>query len=150
MESLFNKEHNQKIIHRINSLTPSSSAQWGKMNPAQMFKHSQVGLQGAFGEIKFKRGLIALLFGKAAKKILTNDQPFKKNLPTDKAFIIVGQQVNFEDEKKKLIELVQRFEAKGAAGITSDPHPFFGKLTTAEWDSLQWKHLDHHLRQFGA
>ena len=46
--------------------------------------------------------------------------------------------------------LLKKFVEKGEAGISKEVHPFFGKLTTAEWDTLQWKHLDHHLRQFGA
>jgi hypothetical protein len=25
-----------------------------------------------------------------------------------------------------------------------------GKLNEADWNNLQWKHLDHHLRQFGV
>ena len=34
--------------------------------------------------------------------------------------------------------------------VTQDPHPFFGRMTGEEWDRLLWKHLDHHLRQFGV
>ncbi|OFY88006.1 MAG: hypothetical protein A3F72_08535 [Bacteroidetes bacterium RIFCSPLOWO2_12_FULL_35_15] len=149
MKSLFNTQHNQEIIDRINSLTPESRAQWGKMNVAQMFVHNQVGLKGAFGEMKFKRGLIALLFGKMAKKVLTNEKHFKHNLPTDKAFLITEQK-QFKEEQQKLIQLVTRFSNDGPKGLTQEPHPFFGKLTSEEWDILQWKHMDHHLRQFGV
>ena len=28
-------------------------------------------------------------------------------------------------------------------------HPFFGPLTNGEWNALQWKHIKHHLKQFG-
>jgi hypothetical protein len=48
------------------------------------------------------------------------------------------------------VDLVERFGAAGAAGRLVPQHPFFGPLTSAEWDVLMWKHLDHHLRQFGA
>jgi hypothetical protein len=27
---------------------------------------------------------------------------------------------------------------------------FFGRMSGAEWGVTQYKHLDHHLRQFGA
>jgi hypothetical protein len=70
-------------------------------------------------------------------------------LPTDKNFIIADQR-DFEEEKRKLISLVQRFGATGPAGITEKQHPFFGMLTTDEWDKLMGKHLDHHLSQFGT
>jgi hypothetical protein len=32
-------------------------------------------------------------------------------------------------------------------GLTSNS---FGKLSTIEWNNLFYKHLDHHLRQFGV
>ncbi|HMG14474.1 MAG TPA: DUF1569 domain-containing protein, partial [Saprospiraceae bacterium] len=114
----------------------------------QMLTHCEAPLKVAFGELKLKRGLMGVLFGKMVKKKLTNDLPFEKNMPTDKAFI-VKHDPEFESAKNNLISLVKRFSDKGPSALISEPHPFFGKLTTEEWDKLQWKHLDHHLRQFG-
>lgn len=150
MKSLFNQSDNRELIDRINKLNASTPAIWGKMNVSQMLSHSQAPLQVAFGELKLKRGLISVLLGGIIKKKLMRDEkPFDRNLPTDKAFIIADQKV-FEEEKRKLSELVQRFVLKGPSALTKETHPFFGKLTAHEWDVLQWKHLDHHLRQFGA
>ena len=53
-------------------------------------------------------------------------------------------------EKKILLSYIDRFLAIGPEVIANKKHPFFGELTFEEWDKLQWKHLDHHLRQFGA
>lgn len=150
MKSLFNTTDNQEIITRINTLNNASQGQWGKMNVSQMLGHCQEPLRSAFGELKLKRGLISILLGGYFKgKMVKDEQPFTRNLPTDKAFIIVERR-EFEQERKKLIELVSKFEQKGPEGITKDSHPFFGKMTPQEWDIIQWKHLDHHLRQFGA
>lgn len=150
MQSLFNTTDNQKIIDRINSLSNTSQAQWGKMNVAQMLAHNQVPLKVAFGEHKLKRGLMSILFGKMFKnKLMKDEKPFDRNLPTDKTFIVVDQR-EFEKEKNALSELIKNFVEKGPNGLTKDPHPFFGELTGEEWDKLQWKHMDHHLRQFGA
>jgi hypothetical protein len=150
MKSLFDPSHNQEIIDRINTLTPASEAQWGKMNASQMLAHCQPPLLVAFGELQIKRNFLSILFGGMVKRMLVKDEkPFKRNSPTEKTFVIADKR-DFEKEKNKLIELVQRFSKQGPAGIRKDPHPFFGKLTTQEWDVLQWKHLDHHLRQFAA
>ena len=150
MKSLFNKTDNQDIINRINNLKPESQAKWGKMNVSQMLAHCQVPLQVAYGELKLKRGLISILLGSIIKKKLTKDeQPFSRNLPTDKAFIIANKK-EFEQEQKKLLELTKKFEQIGPAGITKESHPFFGTMTPKEWDIIQWKHLDHHLNQFGV
>lgn len=150
MKSLFNTNENQEMISRINSLTNTSQAQWGKMNVSQMLSHCQVPLKVAFGEMKLKRGIPGILFGSMIRKKLTRDEkPFDKNLPTDKGFIVVDKR-EFEKEKTDLIHTIQQFAAIGPDGLSKDPHPFFGKLTSSDWDIIQWKHLDHHLRQFGA
>jgi len=119
------------------------------MSVDQMLVHGQRPLQVAFGELKLKRTFIGFLFGSIAKKKLTSDEPWKKNLPTDKNFI-VKEHYNVDGEKKSLIRLVQRFGQAGPNEISKEPHPFFGQLTSQEWDTLTWKHLDHHLKQFGA
>jgi hypothetical protein len=149
MQSLFDSKTNEEIINRINSLAVDSKNEWGKMNVSQMLKHSQQPLLVAFGDKKLKRGLMGILFGNMAKKAFLKPGDFKKNLPTDPSFLVKDQK-EFEEEKQKLIELVKRFAASGSASISKDPHPFFGKLTVDEWDTLQIKHLDHHLRQFGV
>ena len=149
MKSLFNAPDNQEVIDRINALTPASKPLWGKMHVAQMLAHAQQPLKVAFGELKLKRGVIGFLFGKMAKRQMLASEQLKKNLPTVKEFM-VKTDLLFEEEKKKLIALVQRFYQAGSKGLTQDAHPFFGKLTSEEWDKLQYIHLDHHLRQFGV
>lgn len=150
MKSLFNPSDNQEIINRIHQLSATAQPQWGKMNVSQMLAHCQSPLHVAFGELQLKRNLMSILFGGMVKRSLIKDEkPFKQNLPTSASFIVTDIR-EFEKEKNKLIELVQRFSKNGAAALRKDPHPFFGKLTTTEWDILQWKHLDHHLRQFAV
>jgi hypothetical protein len=150
MISLFNPTDNSEIINRIKKLTPTAKAQWGKMQVHQMLAHAQQPLKVAFGEAKPKRAFISLLLGGYfKKKIIGNEKPFPKQLPTDKTFVIKHHPA-FEEEKTRLIEMVKRFIEKGHEAITKGPHPFFGKMTVEEWDRLQAKHLDHHLRQFGV
>src|SRR4051812_11868944 len=126
MKSLFNPTHNQEIVDRINTLTPASQAQWGKMNVSQMLAHSQQPLRVAYGELQLKRSLLGIIFGGMVKRMMVNDEkPFKPNSPTDKTFVVMDNR-DFETEKKKLIELVQHF-SNGPEVIRKDPHPFFGK-----------------------
>ena len=150
MKSLFNSTDNQEMVNRFNSLTPFTQAKWGKMNVTQMCSHCNNALKIAFGELKLKPNLIGILFGSIAKKmVIHSNQTMKKNLPTDKALIIVDKG-GFEKEKQAVISIIQRFSEKGSSGLANETHPFFGKLNTEEWDKLSWKHLDHHLRQFGT
>ena len=146
VKNLFNASVKQEIIDRINKLTPDSKALWGKMNVVQMLAHLQMPVGVALGDHKLKRTFIGILFGSMAKKILYNDKPFKRHLPTDKSFIMKDAK-DFNHEKKKLLEMISRFTE---ANMIDEPHPFFGKLTNEQWSIGSWKHLDHHLQQFGV
>jgi hypothetical protein len=150
MKSLFNAIDNNEIIGRIEKLSPSSRAIWGKMSVSQALQHCQQPLKVAFGELKLKRSLLGVLFGKTYRKKLTaDDQPFPRHSPTDKKFI-VKDEPDFDLAKTKLILLVRKFAEKGPEGISKNVHPFFGHMTVHEWNKLMYKHLDHHLRQFGV
>ncbi|MDP3556162.1 MAG: DUF1569 domain-containing protein [Bacteroidota bacterium] len=150
MESLFKQEVAQKYINRINNLSNRSASQWGKMNVGQMLTHCQKPILIATGDlIPTVNPLLKFLFGKSAKKQAVGDKEFKKNLPTFKEAIIVDQRV-FDSEKNKLISLIETYQQKGEAGLTKNSHPFFGEMSVSDWNALQVKHLDHHLKQFGA
>jgi hypothetical protein len=149
MENIFDKATADAILFRLEQLQPNSKSLWGKMNVAQMLSHLQAPVEVAIGEKTLKRNLIGMLLGSFAKKQLVNDKPFKKSLPTDGSYIRKSEHV-FDEEKTKLISLFNRFVAGGTAGLIKSPHPFFGKMTEAEWSYSLWKHFDHHLRQFGV
>ena len=149
MKSLFSAQDNQEIIDRINKLTPETPAVWGKMNVGQMLCHCQQPLRVAYGEMKEKQTVIGRLFGGIAKKQLLGDKPMKRNLPTARSFVVTDAR-EFNHEKMQLTELVRKFHSVGPSVLTKEAHPFFGKLTIEEWDKLSWKHLDHHLQQFGV
>jgi hypothetical protein len=147
MHTLFEPSTTDEIISRLNRIGPSTTPKWGKMNAAQMMAHCQAPFLVYFGEKKMKRGLISLLFGKVAKKKLFVKEPWRRNLPTAKAFKILEEK-NFEKEKSLLISLVRRFADEGYT-VTVSVHPFFGKMSSQEWGLFSYKHLDHHLQQFG-
>jgi Protein of unknown function (DUF1569) len=80
---------------------------------------------------------------------LRDDKPMMRNSPTSKELVIEDDH-DFAIERARLGTLIGRFAAAGPAGCTSHPHAFFGPLTPEEWGILMYKHLDHHLRQFGV
>jgi len=83
------------------------------------------------------------------KPIYTNETPFSKNSPTDKKLVVLDQR-DFLREQQELKMKVRQFREGGDAQCTRHPHPFFGPLTPQEWSRGMYKHLDHHLRQFGT
>lgn len=151
MESLFNTETHQAILNRINSLNESSQASWGKMNVGQMLKHCQLPLEIATKKrqmttkVGFLKGLI---FKSIVKSHMYNDKPWKQNLQTPKEFIVTDAQV-FANEKDNLVNLINEFaDKKDSANWPT--HPIFGDFTTEQRGKMQYKHLDHHLKQFGV
>jgi hypothetical protein len=149
MANIFVASDNSNLIERIQSLTPESKPLWGKMNVSQMLLHAQKPLDVAQGKLVLKRGLIGFLFGKMAKNSFMKADEFKKSLPTVPQFKITDTP-KFEKEKQVLISIVQNFGRAGTSIISNKKHPFFGELDDEEWGILQYKHLDHHLKQFGV
>ncbi|MEO6831560.1 MAG: DUF1569 domain-containing protein, partial [Chitinophagaceae bacterium] len=92
---------------------------------------------------------IMKIFGPGIKKMFMADKPVKRNQPTAKSMRITNPK-DFENEKAGLIKILKEFSEIGKAGKLPDRHPYFGKFTTEEWNTMQVKHLDHHLIQFGV
>lgn len=151
MKSLFDPQQSEAFIERIKRLAPMSEAKWGGMSVSQMMAHLQVPLNLALDYIEIKPNKwITFLFGKRAKRnMVADERPFEKNIPTFKQARIKEAR-QFEPEREKLIALIKAFQAGGPNSITKKPHPFFGEMTPQDWDILQTKHIDHHLRQFGV
>lgn len=149
MNNLFNQSDVSEMLKRIEKLTPDSQSQWGKMNVAQMLAHSTISLETAMGKNVIKRAFVGRIIGTMLKASVLSEKPFGKNSPTDKSYIFPVN-LNFEEEKSKTMASVKKFAEGGPTHCTTHPHPFFGKFTPEQWAVFQWKHLDHHLRQFGV
>jgi len=144
--SLYDHESRAAIVRRIHALHEHSPRRWGKMTPAQMLAHCRVGLEVALGETRPKRALLGLFVGWFAKRVALGNKPLPKNMPTGPEFLIHSPR-SLEVERRALLEALERFGAK-PKHIGQFPHPFFGSMTAEEHDRLQWRHLEHHLRQF--
>src|SRR5690606_7487936 len=145
MRSLFETESWNEIKNRLNTLNLESERKWGKMDISQMLHHCQHPLNVSLGKGNIKKQFFPLAF--LFKKSLYNDKPWRQNLPTAKSFKITEQK-DFEPEKIALEKLIDEFhQLKNKTQW--EPHPLFGKFTPQQWGQMQYKHLDHHLRQFG-
>lgn len=149
MKSLFNQKDVSEILERIGKLAPNSQRQWGKMNVSQMLAHCNVSMETAMGVNFIKRVFIGRIIGTLMKSKVLSEKPFGRNSPTDKSYIFPAD-LEFEAEKSKAIASIKKFHEGGPSKCTTHPHPFFGKFTPEEWAVFEWKHLDHHLRQFGV
>jgi hypothetical protein len=150
MKNLFEAARVEELKQRIALLRPDSERQWGTMKPAQVLEHCSRGIETALGDKTPPRVLVGRLLGWFVKpKVMGNDEPLRRNSPTARMFVVEDER-DFGTERLRLCGLIDRFAAAGPAGCSSHPHAFFGRLTPGEWAILMYKHLDHHLRQFGV
>ncbi|MDP4261042.1 MAG: DUF1569 domain-containing protein [Bacteroidota bacterium] len=147
VRNLFDPAVKEDIITRINKLTPQSKGLWGKMTVGQMLAHLQVPIGVAEGTRTLKRTFFARLVGPLVKSVIYNEKPFKRGLPTDPSFVMTGSEKDFETEKQKLLSMINNFTE---VNMVNEIHPFFGRMTKEQWSKGTWKHLDHHLQQFGV
>jgi Protein of unknown function (DUF1569) len=150
MRNLFDPATAKEMKERIGRLGPNSQRQWGRMTAAQALAHLSTGMEWAVGDSKPPRMLVGYLFGPIAKsQLLKDERPMSKNAPTAKALVVADAR-DLDRERERLCALIDRFCSGGSQKCTTHPHTFFGPLTPDEWSRLQYKHVDHHLRQFGV
>ena len=148
-KTLFSKATANNIIERVNRLQPGNKARWGEMNATEMLFHSNLCNEEIFQpgmpakKTTFKQYMLRIL----ALYIVPN---FKKGIRGDAKKETVGKidVKDFEQQRRKFIELINRFpDHKGELTL---PHIAFGNISTAEWGIAAYKHMYHHLRQFGV
>jgi hypothetical protein len=150
MKTIFDYTTREGLINRINSLTRTNTAQWGKMNIYQMTKHCVIWNDWILGKNQtvYVQEFLGRIFGKMAlKSTVGNDKPMKKNMPAGRAFTIKEKEGDLELQKTIWMKQIAEYE------YFSNPnfiHDFFGKMKTDEIGILAYKHFDHHLRQFNA
>ena len=148
--NIFTKEVSDQVIGRINNLTPETKPKWGTMNVSQMLAHCCVAYELVYDNIHPKPNAFTKFMIKLfAKKIVTGDAPYKRNSRTAPMFVMKDDK-DFEKEKKRLVDYITKTQELGEANFDGKENISFGKLTKNEWDNLFYKHLDHHLNQFGV
>jgi hypothetical protein len=146
MKRLHDSAVRASIRSRIENLTPSSARRWGKMSVDQMLWHCNQVLGTSLGDIRVEPRLPP--FPVPMLKFMLFNLPWPHGAPTAPEYT-AAEQRPFEAERAKCLELIDRFAAQDIAKTTW-PHAVFGQLTGPEWSRLQFKHLDHHLKQFSA
>jgi hypothetical protein len=147
MKSIFQAESRDEITHRINLLTPTHQAQWGKMTVEQMVRHCTLCEEYYHGKIKIDRSFIGRFFGGSALKSMLRNEASQlgRNAPTAALFKVTEQIDDQEGEKEKWKSLIRQYESFNKNDFT---HWFFGNMSREQLGQFIYKHCDHHLRQF--
>jgi hypothetical protein len=147
MKTVLDQAIRNELISRIKTISESSKPQWGKMNVYQMLKHCTLADEMYLGKHKTDRVFIGRIFGKIAlKKVLGDDSPLGKSTPTMPFMKIKEENGDIPAQKQGWIATINEYESYNGDFV----HPFFGRMTEEQLGQMAYKHIDHHLRQFGA
>ena len=149
METVFDPSTRDELLRRLDAVHSNSARQWGKMTPAQMLEHLARTLEMPTGRYPQKQILAGKLLGWVFRKQFLGEKPFAKNSPTGPDFVVRDEPA-LEAGREKVKSLIREVATVGEKGCDGRVHAFFGALTGAEWGVVTYKHVDHHLRQFGA
>ena len=150
MKSVFKAADVAELKERINKLTPTTERKWGKMTVSQMLAHCNVTYELVYEDKHPKPNAVAKFLLKAfVKSTVVGAKPYKQNLHTAPAFMVKDDK-NFEAEKARLLAHIDKTMQLGEQHFSGKESHSFGKLTITEWNTMFYKHLDHHLRQFGV
>jgi Protein of unknown function (DUF1569) len=148
MGTILNESDRTEILNRMRSLSGSSTRRWGSMDVVAMLQHLRLSARMTVGDLLVpsvnKR--VFQLF--PLKHIILYVLPFPKGAPTAPE-LKPGDVQSFEEERAAVLELLEQIGTGPREG-DGPAHPLFGPLTWSEWGVVTYKHVDHHLKQFGA
>lgn len=137
------------IIARVRNLSSAHLPQWGTMTASEMLFHCNSCNRQILEE---DRGNEKTKIKQYALKILALyiAPDFKKNIQGQPRHEARGKtdDSDFEKYRDEFIHLISEFPVNTRPLTLS--HPAFGNISTYEWGIAAYKHMDHHLRQFGV
>lgn len=146
MKNLWNPAAHEEIVARLQRVTPDARAKWGTMNAEKMLCHLIDSLRMTVGDTHPKSKKLPIRYF-PLKQLIIYVFPFPKGAPTAPELLQTNAQA-VEESRQQLAALIDRF--RNSRGAARPEHPAFGKLTERAWGALTYKHIDHHLRQFGV
>jgi hypothetical protein len=150
MKTLRDETCRSELISRVESIKGDEVPAWGKMSLEQMLSHL---VQS--GDMPFERVMDdhSNVFSRNLLKPLVL---YVLPIPKD---VKVGPELDqqqdgrkpqgFDNDKAALIESLKKLGTL-PDGHDCKGHPFFGPMTAKQWGVMAYKHIDHHLRQFGV
>lgn len=145
--TMWNAADRESILGRFERLTPDARPKWGKLDAPRMVVHVTNAVRASIGELALTPKVSPLRYWPVNVLVMFY-LPWPKGVPTAPE-LLVRRPVGWVDELGTLRATLDRFVARDITGQWT-PHAAFGPLTGSQWGRLTYKHLDHHLGQFGV
>jgi hypothetical protein len=148
MPSLWQAASRARLVQRAARLTAETPPRWGRMTCPQMLAHVNDALRMATGELSAARRAGPLRYF-PLKQLFAFWLPIPHGVPTSPELLARMDRAQFAAEASAFPGMLDRFAARSADAVMPE-HPAFGFLGRSGWGLLAYRHVDHHLRQFGA
>lgn len=150
MRNLLNGDDRREVLERLSRARGDAPRQWGRMTAHGMLCHLTDSFEACLGDRTVPDASTPFLRTVGRFVAVTLPMRWPRGLPTlpdvdqEKDGTSPG---DFERDRIRLAEVTEDFIRR------IDPaamrHPALGRLTASEWGRWGYRHLDHHLRQFG-
>jgi hypothetical protein len=147
MKSLFNPRDHLELQDRVQRLRAEQKPKWGKMSAVQMVAHLSDSLRMASGELEVAPKKAPFRYS-PLKELVLYLLPMPKDLPISSE-LSARKPSDWSEEVAELRDQLNGLVQRGAEAL-SPTHPAFGTLSAKQWGVLIYRHIDHHLRQFGV
>lgn len=117
------------------------------MNAPQMVAHCADAVRMALGSLAVPARRLPIRYP-PLKQIFLYLLPFPRSAPTAPE-LVERPPGDWNAEVSSLIALMEELARRSPDELASE-HPGFGPMSHRAWGALGYKHMDHHLRQFGA
>jgi len=150
---LYRPETKDRVLRRLAGLGPESRRQWGRMTPHQAICHLADAFDWAAGrrpsDAMAKPPLPPFLMRLIALRL-----PFKwpkgvRTMPETDQMKGGTAPMEFESDRERLKVLIDEF-ARWETDAERPSHPIFKTMGRKDWGRWGYRHMDHHLRQFGC
>ena len=147
MKTIFNPRDHLRLHDRIQRLQMTSRAQWGRMTSLQMVAHLSDSLKMASGELEVAPKKVPFRFS-PLKELVLYVLPVPKGVDASPE-LTARKPDDWSAEVAALREELNGLVERGAEAL-APIHPAFGRMSAKQWGVLIYRHMDHHLRQFGV
>ena len=143
--NLYDADVLEDVLERLSKINADTQPEWGKMDAAQMFAHCAE-VQDAYNGKPIKVAFWMRLLKPMWRPLLLAEKPFGKNAPTLDQFRMADPE-DFDRQRDRLLDSLRTMHALGKRTMQ---HPLLGHMSSEDIGWITYKHMDHHLQQFGV
>lgn len=148
MSTVFDPDDRATLKRRVERLTPTTSPRWGRMTARQMLCHTADQVRMALGDLP-AQSRPTLLSRPLLREWFVLRAPWPRAMAVSPPEMQSTHPGLWADDVRSLLSLIERAGQHGEAGAWA-PHPQMGALNGRDWGRLIYRHLDHHMTQFGV